>query len=149
MKKCDVGVASSGIRSYHVSWQSANRFKYWNDTHKTAWWPCTPIFSLRLYVVRMPKYYDPERYLCRHCGGFTRFERPWIRKIYIFLIPSVAVAWLVEALWYKQKVSGSIPDEVIGFFNWPNPSSRAKTLGSTQPLTEMSTKTLPWGGGGG
>jgi hypothetical protein len=38
---------------------------------------------------------------------------------------------------------GSIPDEVIGFFNWPNPSSRTMSLGSTQPLTEMSTRNLP------
>jgi hypothetical protein len=42
---------------------------------------------------------------------------------------------------------GSIPDEVIGFFNWPNASSRTISLGSTQPLTEMSTKNLPRGKG--
>jgi hypothetical protein len=46
-----------------------------------------------------------------------------------------------------RKVAGSIPDEVIGFFNLPNPSSRTMTLGSTQPLTEMSTKNLPGGKG--
>jgi hypothetical protein len=34
-------------------------------------------------------------------------------------------------------------DEVIGFFTWPNPSSRTVALGSTQPLTEMSTRNLP------
>jgi hypothetical protein len=28
----------------------------------------------------------------------------------------------------KQWVKGSIPDEVIGFFNWPNPSSRTMAL---------------------
>jgi hypothetical protein len=33
---------------------------------------------------------------------------------------------------------GSIPDEVIEFFNWPNPSSHTMALGSTQPLTEIS-----------
>jgi hypothetical protein len=33
------------------------------------------------------------------------------------------------------------------FFNWPNPSSRTMTLGSTQPLTEMSTRDLPGGKG--
>jgi hypothetical protein len=44
----------------------------------------------------------------------------------------------------KQKVAGSITDEVIGFFsNLPNPSSRTMALGSTQPLTEMSTRNLP------
>jgi hypothetical protein len=36
-------------------------------------------------------------------------------------------------------VVGSIPNEVFGFFNWPNPSSRTLALGSTQLLTEMST----------
>jgi hypothetical protein len=40
-----------------------------------------------------------------------------------------------------------IPGEVIGFFNWPNPSSRTVALGSTQPLTEMSTRDLPGGKG--
>jgi hypothetical protein len=37
-----------------------------------------------------------------------------------------------------------IPDEVE-FFNLPNPSSRTMALGSTQPLTEMSTRNLPGG----
>jgi hypothetical protein len=37
---------------------------------------------------------------------------------------------------------GSIPDEVIGFFNLPNPSNGTVSLGSTQPLTEMSTGNL-------
>jgi hypothetical protein len=42
---------------------------------------------------------------------------------------------------------GSIPDEVIGFFNWPNPFSCTMGLWSTQPLTEMSTRNLPGGKG--
>jgi hypothetical protein len=41
---------------------------------------------------------------------------------------------------------GSNPD-VIGFFNSPNPSSSTIALGSTQPLTEMSTRILPGGKG--
>jgi hypothetical protein len=43
----------------------------------------------------------------------------------------------------NRKVSGSIPDEVIEFFKWPNSSSRTMSLGPTQPLTEMSTRNLP------
>jgi hypothetical protein len=35
-----------------------------------------------------------------------------------------------------RKVAGSNADEVIGFFNWPNSSSRTMVLGSTEPLTE-------------
>jgi hypothetical protein len=46
------------------------------------------------------------------------------------------------------KVAGSIPDEVIGFFNLPNPSSRTMALGSTQPLTEISTRNPPGAKGG-
>jgi hypothetical protein len=45
------------------------------------------------------------------------------------------------------KVAGLIYDEVIGFSHWPNPSSRTMTLGSTEPLTEMSTWNLPGGKG--
>jgi hypothetical protein len=42
---------------------------------------------------------------------------------------------------------GSIPDDVIGFFDWPNPSSCTMALGSTQPLRETSTRNLPGGKG--
>jgi hypothetical protein len=35
--------------------------------------------------------------------------------------------------------------DVVDFFNWRNPSSRTMALGSTQPLTEMSTRNLPGG----
>jgi hypothetical protein len=37
------------------------------------------------------------------------------------------------------------PDEVTGFFNLPNPSSRTVALRSTQPLTGMSTRNIPEG----
>jgi hypothetical protein len=45
----------------------------------------------------------------------------------------------------SQKVAGSILDEAITFFNLPNPSSLIMGLGSTQSLTEISTKNLPGG----
>jgi hypothetical protein len=41
------------------------------------------------------------------------------------------------------KVTGSIIEEAIDFFNWPNPSSHTMSLGSTQPVAEMSTRKLP------
>jgi hypothetical protein len=43
---------------------------------------------------------------------------------------------------------GSSPNKV-DVFNLPNPSSRTMALGSTQPLTEMSTRNLPGGVKGG
>jgi hypothetical protein len=46
----------------------------------------------------------------------------------------------------SRKVAGWSPDDVTEFFfNVPNPSSRTMALGSTQPLTEMSTRNLPRG----
>jgi hypothetical protein len=45
----------------------------------------------------------------------------------------------------SRKVAGSIPDEVIEFFNRPSPSGRTMVLGSTQSLTETSTRKLTVG----
>jgi hypothetical protein len=35
-----------------------------------------------------------------------------------------------------------VPMRSLNFFNLPNPSSRTMTLGSTQPLTKMSTRNI-------
>ena len=48
----------------------------------------------------------------------------------------------------SRKVAGSIPDGVTGIFHCHNPSGRTMALGSTQPLTEMSTRNVSWGKGG-
>jgi hypothetical protein len=45
----------------------------------------------------------------------------------------------------NRKVAGSIPDGVTGIFHWPYPSDRTMALGSTQPLTEMSTRSISLG----
>ena len=58
-----------------------------------------------------------------------------------------AVVQYFETLCYK--VAGSISDDALGIFQWHNPSGRTMTLGSTQPLTEMSTGNISWGGKGG
>jgi hypothetical protein len=44
------------------------------------------------------------------------------------------------ALRYKPEGRGF--DDVIGFLNLSNPSTRSMALGTTQPLTEMSTRNL-------
>ena len=49
----------------------------------------------------------------------------------------------------SRKVAGSILGGVIGIFHWHNPSGRTMALGLTQPLTEMSTRNISWGGKGG
>jgi hypothetical protein len=44
-----------------------------------------------------------------------------------------------------RKVAGTFPEVIGFFFNWPSPSSRTLVLGSTQPLTNKSTRNLPRG----
>jgi hypothetical protein len=46
----------------------------------------------------------------------------------------------------SRKVTGSIPDGVIRIFHWHIISGCTMALGSTQPLTEMSTRNISWGG---
>ena len=45
----------------------------------------------------------------------------------------------------SRMVAGTIPDGVIGIFQRHNPFGRTRALGSTQPLTEMSTRNISWG----
>jgi hypothetical protein len=40
-------------------------------------------------------------------------------------------------------VQSSIPNEVTGYYSLPDPSSRTMVLGSTEPLTGMSTRNIP------
>ena len=56
-----------------------------------------------------------------------------------------AVAQWLRCCATNRKVAGSIPDGVIGIFHWHNPSDRTMAMGSTQPLTEMSTRSISWG----
>ena len=72
------------------------------------------------------------------------------KQMYIYTLhssPSVgtAVAQWLRCCATNRKVAGSIPDGVIGIFLWHNPSDRTMALGSTQPLTEMSTRRISWG----
>jgi hypothetical protein len=53
-----------------------------------------------------------------------------------------AVDQLVGALRYKPE--GSILDGVVGIFYLINPSSLTMSLGSTQPIREMSTRNIFW-----
>jgi hypothetical protein len=45
----------------------------------------------------------------------------------------------------NRKAADSIPDGVTGFFHLHKLSGRTIALGSTQTLTEMSTRNISWG----
>jgi hypothetical protein len=52
---------------------------------------------------------------------------------------------VVKALCTNRQVTGSIPNGVLGILQSHNPSGHTMTLGSTQPLSEISTRCISWG----
>jgi hypothetical protein len=57
---------------------------------------------------------------------------------------------LLVAQWLRhcvtnRKVAGSIPDGDTGIFHWHNAPGRSMALGSTQPLKQMSTRSISCG----
>jgi hypothetical protein len=115
--------ATTGL--YHEQHKSHNFTTYFFNAHLNIVLPSTPrsstLFS-QTYPLIFYTHFSPS--LCLLCSWLGHYSK-------------------------SRKVTGSIPDEVIGFFSWPNPSSRTITFKSTQPLTEMSIRNLPGGGGGG
>jgi len=81
---------------------------------------------------------------------FRRTDFHEIRHLGIFLWKSVEKARILSKYYNNTGIfAGSIPDGVIGFFHWHNPSGRTMALGSTQLLTEMSARNVSWGSKGG
>jgi hypothetical protein len=64
-----------------------------------------------------------------------------LKFIYIIKGGSQWCSWLRHCV-IGQKVVGSIPHGVIWINHQHNPSSHSMSLGSTQPLTEMSTRDI-------
>jgi hypothetical protein len=60
----------------------------------------------------------------------------WVGTQWCNLLRHCATSW---------QVAGSIPSGVTGIFHWHNLSGCTVALGSTQPLTEMSTRNVFWG----
>ena len=61
-----------------------------------------------------------------------------------FIVGDAAAQWL-RCCATNRKVAGSIPDGVSESFIDINTFDRTMALGSTQPLTEMSTRIISWG----
>ena len=76
------------------------------------------------------------------------FHFMFIRSI-VFNFFFMALILMVTNTWvsfiHNRKVAVSIPVGVTGIFHWHNPSDRTMALGSTQPLTEMSTRRISCG----
>ena len=64
--------------------------------------------------------------------------------VYIYIYMGVVVEQLLRHCTANRKVAGLISIGVIEIFHWHNPSGHTMALGSTQPLTEMSTRNISW-----
>jgi hypothetical protein len=76
------------------------------------------------------------------------------QKIYLYICIDIIFTFVIRGprwrSWLRhcttnQKVTGSIPDGVIAIFHWRKPFSHTTALGSTQPLTKMSTRNISCG----
>jgi hypothetical protein len=129
-------------------------------SHASAGFRCVTIqiypHVFKLYRVRTFSF----PYICFH----SRITKTAVGEEFLCFIPPcsqiLSYTWKWSLLYSKgrhavaqwlrhcaanRKVAGSIPDGVTGSFNWHNPSGRTMALGSTQPLTEMSTRNMSWG----
>jgi hypothetical protein len=84
----------------------------------------------------------------RPCRVETCWRLPRIKIIYI-LVHSLVLIISYDTVHghcaTNRQIAGSIPVGVSGyFFHWHNPVGRTMPLGSTQPLTEMSTRNISW-----
>jgi hypothetical protein len=70
----------------------------------------------------------------------SAMARPWLTNLVTGQLNNIP-----SALCYKPKGGQFEPRWGRFSFHWPNPSCRTMARGSTQPLTEMSTRNLPGG----
>jgi hypothetical protein len=127
----------SRIRSSHEAgsklclWHSIPQSPLWEPQIQQNW---SLPFEFYIYVFSWP--FSSERICVWHfthhiyyCGGAR----------------GSVVGW--GTMLQAERSRGSIPDQVTRFFISPNFSSSTVVLGSTHPLTEMSTWNLPGGKG--
>jgi hypothetical protein len=73
------------------------------------------------------------------------FQGKW--KYYIEVTTERGTRW--RSGWRTALQTGRsrvrFPMVLLDFFHWHDPSGRTMALGSTQPLTEMSTRNISWG----
>jgi hypothetical protein len=111
------------------------------------------MFSLRIKAVMQSLTVTPNPHLppptfCLVCSHWN-YQQTTKFSITVYLC-----TFYIGGTWWRswlrhcdtsRKVAGSIPDGVIGIFHWHNPSVRTMALWLTQPLTEMSIRSISFG----
>jgi len=112
--------------------------------------PGTVVASARI----QPRYFQSQGFWrwcsesCNHAYLCESDRQTWLDSLLYGVVwwsKGTAVAQWLGCCATNRKVAGSIPDGVTGIFHPHNPSDRTMALGSTQPLTEMSTRSISWG----
>jgi len=107
-------------------------------------WHCTLSFCSSIFIsfiICFPTFFVILFCLCR-VPFLVRFY-----TLYFIFLSGCPVLGTAVAQWLRRcatnrKVAGSIPAGVNGIFHRHNPSDRTMALRSTQPLTEMSTRSI-------
>jgi hypothetical protein len=86
--------------------------------------------------------------LINHESSYHNFFPDHSSFIFIIFIWACSSVVSSGTLLQAERSWVRLPMRAFAFFNLPNPSSRSMALGSTQPLTEMSTRILPGVKGG-
>ena len=116
------------VSTRDFSWGKGGRC-FWLTTYH----PCSAETSRKSGALIYPEPLGPPRPV----AGDLHF--------FYYMYAGRAVAQWLRHYATNRQVAGSIPDVVIGIFQWHNPSGRTMALGSTQPLTEMRTRCISWG----
>jgi hypothetical protein len=126
------------FKVFKVSISCEPRFsKFWFLFH--CWTPSSSITSL-------PKLGSSGHKSIYHINPVLSFIISHSTKLIFIIYHNILlkVQWLRHCA-TNREVTGSIPDSVLRIFHWHNPFSHTMALGSTQPLTEMSTRDISWG----
>ena len=106
-----------------------------------------------------------KHYCCKNIFICILYNKQWrvyviwcilrycqIMTVPVYLCAIVKIICFNWGTWWRswlrhsatiRKVESSIPF-VIGIFHWHNSSACTMAVGSTQPLTEMSTRNISW-----
>ena len=124
-------------------------------------WFLTPTVHLAPSRLLVASYDSHCCSVSRHCWGRnTHFSGTVtgeygtgflaIQWRYFIICPLLGLSGTAVAHWLRccatdRKVAGSISGLSVGIFQWHNLSDCTIGLGFTQPLTEMSTRSISWG----
>jgi len=120
-------------------------------------WALSPLAKRSKHAANISRYFHLLPGVEQIAGLYLRSPIRHLRCdaqliLYCLVVNTCTVKWLDTAVaqWLRccgtnRKVAGSIPGGFFGIFHWHNPSDRTMALGSTQPLSEMSTRSISWG----